>query len=145
VNSHHLREKVQTTLPPHNNLKRLFLVCQIFLFSSFMLLNGCNDDSSGSSATTGNSISGVVIDDVVPNAKVSCTLADGTFLFFITTNQNGAFTLPLSNYQSAQLQVNGNVLISAEVVLTIKTVFVKTIVPMFLIIQKLLYKLLKIL
>jgi len=80
-----------------------------------MLLSACNDDSnSTSSVATGNAISGFVIDDPVANAKVSYTLTDGTFLGSTTTGQNGAFSLPLSAYQAAQVQINGNVLITAE-------------------------------
>lgn len=53
MNSRHSRDKVQTALSPNNNLKRLFFVCQIFLFSSFILLGGCGGGGGGST-TTGN-------------------------------------------------------------------------------------------
>jgi len=100
---------------PNFHFKKLFFGGQILLISSLMLLSGCNDDSnSTSSVATGNAISGFVIDDPVANAKVSYTLTDGTFLGSTTTGQNGAFSLPLSAYQAAQVQINGNVLITAE-------------------------------
>ncbi|MEY3199423.1 MAG: hypothetical protein RJA13_1381 [Bacteroidota bacterium] len=100
---------------PNFHFKKLFFSGQILLISSLMLLSGCNDDSnSTSSVATGNAISGFVIDDPVANAKVSYTLTDGTFLGSTTTSQNGAFSLPLSTYQAAQVQISGNVLITAE-------------------------------